>query len=81
MGAQLRLAAEMSEKTWAIQVTLTNGDRKLLSGGGRSAEEAIARLMDLEQGTGAFEGNWCETEDSSLIAKVHIVEAAVVPRD
>jgi hypothetical protein len=68
----------MSDKVWTIRVTLTTGETRHLAGG-NTAAEAVARITDLEQGVGAFAGDWCRTEDSTMVAKAHIVEASVVP--
>jgi hypothetical protein len=68
----------MGEKVWVIRVTLTTGETRHLAGG-HTAEEAVARLTDLEAGTGDFAGDWCDTQDATMIAKAHIVEASVVP--
>ena len=68
----------MSDKVWRIRVTLTTGETRLLAGG-NTAEVTAARATDLEQGTGEFAGDWYDTQDSTMIAKAHIVEASVVP--
>jgi hypothetical protein len=65
------------ETFWTIQVLLSNGVTRQLARPG-SADEATARLVELEEGEGEFRAKWLRTTDATLIATAHIVEAAVV---
>lgn len=64
------------EKFWTVRVVLSNGETRDLARPG-SAEEATARLVELEKSEGEFRQPWCRTIDASLIATAHIVEASV----
>ena len=78
LSALLRYVPAVPEETfWTIRVVLSSGATRELGRPG-SAEDATARLVELEQGEGEFRAKWLRTIDATLIATAHIVEASVV---
>ena len=63
---------------WAIQVTLDNGDTRLLGNSSRTAEEAAAELMEFEAGAGAFSADWLHTQEGWVIPRSRILDARIV---
>jgi hypothetical protein len=58
---------------------LSNGEMKQLARSVGSVDFATKSLEEFEKGRGQFSGAWLETSDSTVIARDHIVEVAVVP--
>jgi hypothetical protein len=62
---------------WGVQVTLTNGQTRLLANSIGDTGQAVAHLRDFEAARGQFAGKWLQTQDSSAVARAHIVEVRV----
>jgi hypothetical protein len=63
---------------WAVAVTLSNGQTRLLSESAGTAEEAQSNLDAFIKNDDPYRGDWIGAEHT-WIARAHVVEASIVP--
>ena len=68
----------MAEEQWAVAVTLSNGETRVLASSAGALDVAKSNLDAFLEKRAPFGGDWVAAEHS-WIARTHVVEASVVP--
>lgn len=68
----------MPETQWAVSVTLSNGETRVLASSSGALDVAKSNLDAFIDKRAPFGGDWVAAEHSWL-ARTHIVEASVTP--
>lgn len=68
----------MAEEQWAVTVTLSNGETRVLASSNGALEVAKSNLEAFINKRAPFGSDWVAAEHS-WVARTHIVEAFVTP--
>lgn len=68
----------MAEEQWAVTVTLSNGETRVLASSNGALEVAKSNLEAFINKRAPFGSDWVAAEHS-WVARTHIVEASVTP--
>jgi hypothetical protein len=71
----------MAETKFAVQVTLSNSETRVLSRSRSTGDVEVdgpRQLDSLIPNSGPLQGDWLDTDNYTIVARAHIIEAGVI---